>query len=193
MGAAQQEAHTLPDEVAEFLKYVYNNSDVDTANYYMKLAARQNWSLRKIAAAVGASPETVRNRIKDIELDHNAAVQDAPALPFYKPAPRDRPRPDRTQERYVIPEDVARRMSALRDLAAQVSRNTALDAPSRTASIELTRLMYIEKENGATYQDIAQATGLMSWAAVKFRLGRYNYVPLPPSMEDELVISARKL
>jgi len=182
-----QTAHVLPDNVSEFLRDVHTNNTTETANYYFKIAARCGWSLRKIGSAVGFSAEAIRNRIKDLELDDRYAVKGAPAFPVYKPAPKPKAEPKPKARRYVIPKEVVKKMSSLRVLAAQVSRNTPSDAPSRMASEHLTSLMNIEKNNGATYQEIASATGLSSWAAVKFRLGRHGYTELPPSMEHERI------
>jgi len=182
-----QTAHVLPEEVSSFLRNVHLNSSTETANYYFKVAARSGWSLRKIGSAVGFSAEAIRNRIKELELDDKHAVKGAPSFPTYQPEPRPKPEPKPKARRYVIPKDVSKKMSSLRVLAAQVSRNTPSDAPSRMASEHLASLMNIEKNNGATYQEIATATGLSSWAAVKFRLGRHGYIDLPPSMEHERI------
>ena len=183
-----QTAHVLPDEVSSFLREVHLHRPTETANYYFKVAARCGWSLRKIGTAVGFSPEAIRNRIKELELDDVHAVKDAPEFPLYQPEPKSKVEAKTKDRRYVIPKETSKKMSSLRILAAQVSRNTPADAPSRMASEHLASLMNIEKKNGATYQEIAAATGLSSWAAVKFRLGRHGYIDLPPSMAHERIV-----
>lgn len=181
-------AHVLPDEVVDFLRDLHRSGRSDSANYYFKLSARCGWSLRKIGSAVGLSAEAIRNRIKDIELDTKHAVSSAPVFPTYLPATKPKAEKKPKERRYVIPAEVSKKMASLRDLAAQVSRNTPVDAPSRIASETLASLMNVEKKNGATYQEIAEATGLTSWSAVKFRLGRHGYIDLPPSMAHERII-----
>jgi len=182
-------AHVLPDEVCTFLMDVHTNGDVNCANYYFKLAAKHGWSLRKIGGAVGFSAEAIRNRIKNLEANESFALIDAPAFPTYKPLSRKTVVEKEKSKRYVIPDQTAKKLSELRILAAQVSRNTPADAPSRLASGQLAALMHAEKQNGATYQEIAAATGLASWAAVKFRLGRHGYIDLPPSMAHERLLA----
>jgi len=180
-------SHTLPDDVSLFLRELYTAGEHDSVNYYLKLATSKSWSLRKLGTALGISGETVRNRIKDIELNHSCAVQGAPDIPLYEPNRKPKTT-DAKKAKYVIPDDVVSEMRKLRDLAAQVSRNTPEDAPSRGASEKLAYIMNKERLNGATYQEIATAACLKSWAAVKFRLGRHGYIELPPSMMDELII-----
>lgn len=182
-------AHVLPDEVSNFLRDVHLHGKPECANYYFKVAAKSGWSLRKIGGAVGFSAEAIRNRIKNLELNEAHALESAPVIPEYQPAPKKVPEPKQKELRYVIPKSVAKKLQDLKILAAQVSRNTPEDAPSRLASAELARLMFVEKSNGATYQEIAEATGLSSWASVKFRLGRHGYINLPPSMAHERILS----
>lgn len=94
------------------------------------------------------------------------------------------------EQKYRIPQSTVERLQELQSVARLVKGTTPQGHPNREASEQLARLMYQEYQRGATYYQIAQATGT-TWNAIKFRLGRYGFVSLPPSMADTFVRDIR--
>lgn len=183
--AAVSYASEMPSDLARFLNTIFTTKEHDVVCYYLKLVAQNGWSLRRISAVVGVSAETIRTRIRDVDINHSCALSDAPEIPMYQPL---RKQTVVKKSRYVIPDEVADEMKALRLSASKVSRFTPEDSHHRVDSERMTQLMLIERSNGATYQEIAVAAGLTSWATVKFRLGRHGFTDLPPSMLSEAII-----
>lgn len=184
--------YPLPDNIANFvatLRRRERSGEIESSqtNGYLAALSDAGWTLRAIANALNnVNIEAVRERIAK-------GRKTPPEFPFTRPEISESPSRTKrneaaisksarkSQESYRIPEDVEKVMSDLQVIAREVRGTTPADSPKRVASIRLTHIMHEERENGASFVELGRAAGV-TWSAVKFRLGRYNFHKLPKSM-----------
>lgn len=180
-------AQQLPREIAQVIVDLRGSEKERSfgalqTNAYLAALKQKGWTLRALANATDVTVEAVRSRIlrarPDIDISH------LPEPPT--PAPRHKIK-SRKKPAYVVGSAAAEEMRNLQEHAKNARGTTPDDHPDRTAAAMLAAVMQQERDNGATYVQIAEAAGV-SWNAVKFRLGRYGYTELPPSMTETKVM-----
>lgn len=174
--APRKGRHLLPDWTVELLVGMYEaeraagTRRVDTEaernalNGYIAALREAGWSLASIGCALGMGREGVR--LRETAATGVNRTLDVPVLPR-KPPKVKRVRPS-------VPADVLAEMVALREVAQHVNGTTALDAPSRAASLRLTELIAEQVTSGVSMYRVAQQLGVTQ-RAVRSRLVRHGY------------------
>ena len=181
--------YPLPDNITDFvanLRGRERSDEIESAqtNGYLAALGNSGWTLRAIANALnGVNIEAVRERIIKGRQTPPKEYIDGPEIPLSPSViKRNNAAIDkRSHEPYRVSDKIADMMKALQVDAREVRGTTPVDSPKRVASIQLTILMQSEKQNGASFVELGRAAGV-TWSAAKFRLGRYGFYDLPPSM-----------
>lgn len=177
----------LPQETVDLLSRLYPDETV--FNAYVSRLRSAGWSFRAIGDGFGVTNDTAKIRCLSGTSDANKGVAsefDVPEPPLSKVQASRARAESRRENKYVIPPETVERLLELKALAFKRGRHTGDDI--NRASSQFSVLLWQELQNGAAYSDLASATG-MTHQAIRFRLGRYGFIPLPPSFSHIAVIS----
>lgn len=177
----------LPQETVELLKRLYPDESV--FNAYVSRLRSAGWSLRAIGDGFGVTNDTAKVRVLIGTPDAERGVAgeyEVPEPPLSKVQASKARAESKRENKYIIPDGVVERINELKVLAFKRGRHTGDDI--NKASSQFTVLLWDQLQLGASYADLASVTG-MTHQAIRFRFGRYGYIPLPPSFSHITVIS----
>lgn len=146
---------------------------------YARRGRERGWSLADLAEPLGITPEGLRQllvRFGDAAEWSEGALPDFPTSTVTRRRRRPKPVKPRPGE---VDSDKAARLRLLAPEAAKTKGSTPLDAPERAASEEFSALIKSLHDDGHSWQQIADASGL-SMAGVRMRAARHGYKAGPP-------------
>lgn len=168
----------VPDSFAETLRLLRRTRDLRLP-MTLRLAAQEGWTYTALAQPLGVTRERVR-QLANAATGHANGVDIPP--PPYKPDPQPPgpppPSPPALSEKEV---DHLRR---LLKVARTVNGATPVDHPLRELSKQFAAELAAANGRGVSVYMIAQQLGV-STGAIRYRLGRHGYLPLPPSLRGQ--------
>lgn len=170
----------LPQDTVELLNRLMPDEVV--FNAYVSRLRDAGWSFRAIGDGFGVTNDTAKLRSIYGSSDAANGVSgqyEVPLPPLSKLEASKARAEARRENRYVIPADVIEELLELKRLAFKRGRHTGEDI--NQASSQFSALIWQEIQNGAEYSDLASILDI-THQAIRFRLGRYGYIPLPPSL-----------
>jgi hypothetical protein len=168
----------VPDDFAETLRFLRHTRDPRLA-MTLRLAAREGWTFVALAQPLGLTRERVR-QLANGATGHADGI-DVPAPP-QRPAPQP-PGPPPPPSPALGEEEVAH-LRRMWKMARKVNGATPADHPLRVLSRQFSAELAAAHSRGVSVYRIAKQLGV-SHSAIRYRLGRHGYMPLPPSMRHQ--------
>lgn len=147
---------------SNFVKNMISLRDSQNNQFYLNIVSlhQNNWSLQEIADSFSVSKSAVANWEKK-----GKKLIPLPSFDSFKDIPVKEEKPVLSskapkKEQVDFPIEAQQKILKLAQIASKVSRNTPVDAPSRTAAKELEEILAFYKEKGVSYSKLAAAAGV---------------------------------
>jgi hypothetical protein len=164
----------VPDGFAETLRLLRHNRD-PRLPMALCLAAQEGWTYVALAQPLGVSRERVRQLA-------NGATGHAHGVDI--PPPPHKPDPPTTTAPPTLGRQEVSRLRRMRRAVSAVNGGTPADDPLRYLSTQFTAELAAAHARGVSVYMIGKQLGV-THGAIRFRLGRHGYLPLPPSMRHQ--------
>jgi hypothetical protein len=169
----------VPDGFAVTLRLLRHNRD-PRLPMALRLAAQEGWTYVALAQPLGVSRERVR-QLANGATGHAHGVDIPP--PPHRPDPQPPGTPPPTSPPTLSRQEVSRLRRMCRAVSA-VNGATPADDPLRHLSTQFTAELAAAHTRGVSVYMIGKQLGV-THGAIRFRLGRHGYLPLPPSMRHQ--------
>lgn len=142
----------------------------------LRLAAQEGWTYTALAQSLGLTRERVR-QLANGATGHANGVDIPPPPNKPDPQPPAPPPP-------ALSKDEVDHLRRMWEKVRTVNGATPVGDPRRELSKQFAAELAAAHNRGVSVYMIARQLGV-SHGAIRFRLGRHGYLPLPPSMRDQ--------